>query len=97
MGPKLSIYGDIIAEKTGTGRLWIGVAIIPIITTLPEISSGISAALITAPNLALGDYFGSNMFNVLIIAIIDLFLMPLSSFFQKYQLIIFLLLYWVYL
>jgi cation:H+ antiporter len=82
-GSKLSIFGDIIAEKTGTGRLWIGAAIIPIITTLPEISSGISAALINAPNLALGDYFGSNMFNILIIAAIDLFLIRSSSFFSK--------------
>lgn len=83
MGAKLSIYGDMIAEKLGTGRLWIGVAIIPIITILPEISSGISVALINAPNLALGDYFGSNMFNILIVAAIDLFLMPSFSFFSK--------------
>jgi len=52
MGSKLSIYSDVIAEKSGTERVWIGVAIIPIITTLPEISSGISAALINAPNLS---------------------------------------------
>lgn len=30
-GFKLSIYDDIIAEKSGTGQLWIGVAVIPVV------------------------------------------------------------------
>ncbi|GAI69571.1 unnamed protein product, partial [marine sediment metagenome] len=34
-GTKLTRYGDIIAEKTGLGRVWIGAALIPLATSLP--------------------------------------------------------------
>lgn len=70
-GTKLTRYGDIIAEKTGLGRMWIGAVLIPLATSLPEITSSSSAALINAPNLAIGTIFGSIMFNLLIIAIAD--------------------------
>ncbi|MBA7589618.1 hypothetical protein ES708_31705 [subsurface metagenome] len=70
-GTKLTRYGDIIAEKTGLGRMWIGAVLIPLATSLPEITSSSSAALINAPNLAIGNIFGSIMFNLLIIAIAD--------------------------
>jgi len=71
VGIKLTRYGDIIAEKSGLGRLWIGAALIPLATSLPEISSSSSAAWINAPDLAIGNIFGSIMFNLLIIAVID--------------------------
>jgi len=71
VGTKLTRYGDIIAEKTGLGRLWIGAALIPLATSLPEITSSSGAAWINAPNLAIGNVFGSIMFNLLIIAIAD--------------------------
>ena len=71
VGIKLTHYGDIIAEKSGLGRLWIGAALIPLATSLPEIASSSSAALINAPDLAIGNIFGSIMFNLLIIAVID--------------------------
>lgn len=71
VGTKLTRYGDIIAEKTGLGRLWIGAALIPLATSLPEITSSSGAAWINAPNLAIGNVFGSTMFNLLIIAIAD--------------------------
>jgi cation:H+ antiporter len=70
-GTKLTRYGDIIAEKTGLGRVWIGAALIPLATSLPEITSSSGAAWINAPNLAIGNIFGSIMFNILIIAIAD--------------------------
>ena len=70
-GTKLTRYGDIIAEKTGLGRVWIGAALIPLATSLPEITSSSGAAWIKAPDLAIGNIFGSIMFNLLIIAIAD--------------------------
>jgi len=70
-GTKLTHYGDIISEKTGLGRVWIGAALIPLATSLPEITSSSGAAWINAPDLAIGNVFGSIMFNLLIIAIAD--------------------------
>ena len=71
-GTRLSRYGDAIAEKTGLGRIWIGVVLLATITSLPELATGISSvALIGKPNLTLGDLFGSNLLNLVTIAIID--------------------------
>lgn len=71
-GSKLSRYGDQLADLTGLGGLWIGVVLMAAATSLPEIFTDVSAALMQAPNLAAGDLFGSNMANMLILGIIDL-------------------------
>lgn len=72
-GTKLAKYGDLIAEKTGLGRVWIGVVLLATITSLPELATGISSVtLVGEPDLTMGDLFGSNLINLLIIAIIDL-------------------------
>lgn len=72
-GSKLSRYGDIIAEKTGLGRAWIGIVLLASITSLPELANNISAiTYVNAPDLALGDLFGSCLFNILILAFLDL-------------------------
>jgi len=72
-GTKLARYGDIIAEKTGLGGAWVGLLLMATATSLPELFTGISAvALVGAPNLALGDAFGSNLFNLMIIALLDI-------------------------
>jgi cation:H+ antiporter len=80
-GKELSKYGDIIAEKTGLGRTWIGVVLMASITSLPELFTGISSvAIFNLPNLATGDIIGSCMFNILIIALLDVgYPLPLST------------------
>lgn len=71
-GTKLSKYGDQIANLTGLGGLWIGVVLMAGATSLPEIFTDVSAALMGAPDIAAGDLFGSNMANMLILGIVDL-------------------------
>lgn len=71
-GTRLARDGDRIAELTGLGRLWIGVVLVAGATSLPEVLTDVSAALMDAPDLAVGDLFGSNMANMLILGIIDL-------------------------
>ena len=71
-GSKLSLYGDVIAEKTGMGRMWVGVALMASVTSLPELFTGIGSVVIfELPDIAAGDVLGSCMFNVLIIALMD--------------------------
>ena len=71
-GSKLSEYGDVIAEKTGMGRTWVGVILMASVTSLPELITGVSSvALFDLPNIAAGDVLGSCMFNLLIIALLD--------------------------
>jgi len=71
-GSNLSKYGDVIAEKTGMGRTWVGLVLMASVTSLPELITGISSvAIFDLPNIAIGDVFGSCMFNLLILAGLD--------------------------
>lgn len=72
-GSKLSRYGDLVARKTGMGRVWTGVILLATITSLPELATGISSvSFVGKPDLTMGDLFGANMVNLAIIAIIDI-------------------------
>jgi cation:H+ antiporter len=76
-GSLLSKYGDVIAEKTGLGRAWVGAILIAGVTSLPELASGVSAvAWLNEPNLAAGAVLGSCLFNLALIALIDLAYQP---------------------
>lgn len=58
-GYKLSIYGDVIAEKTGLGRTWIGIVLMAGVTSLPELITGVTSVTVThAPDIAVGDLVG---------------------------------------
>ena len=70
----LAKSADVIAEKTGLGRSFVGVVLLATATSLPELGTGINAvANLNAPNLAAGDVFGSNIFNLLIIVVLDIY------------------------
>jgi len=75
-GAKLARYGDIIAEKTGLGGIWVGLLLLAAVTSLPEIITGVSAVALVGgrdgANLAMGNIFGSNTLNLFIIAILDI-------------------------
>ncbi len=71
-GTKLSQFGDRLAEQTGLGRLWIGVLLMAGATSLPEVLTTVSAALLPAPELAVGDLLGAVMTNMLTLGLIDL-------------------------
>jgi cation:H+ antiporter len=71
-GTRLARYGDVIGEKTGLGRSWIGVVLLAATTSLPELATGFgSTALAPLPDLAVGDVLGSCMFNLLILSLMD--------------------------
>ncbi len=70
----LAKSADVIALRTGLGRSFIGVVLLATATSLPELGTGVSAiTIVGAPDLAVGDAFGSNLFNLFIIGLLDLF------------------------
>src|SRR5690606_3763319 len=71
-GVHLARYGDELAERAGLSRLVVGMLLVATATSLPEVVTDVSAALGDAPDLAVGDLFGSNMANMAILAVIDL-------------------------
>jgi len=72
-GTRLARYADVIAEKSNLGRIWVGLAIVAMITAMPEMATGISAAaLVESPDLALGTLIGSCCFNLSLLAVLDI-------------------------
>jgi len=72
-GRAVAKYGDIIAIRTGLGRVWIGVVLLALVTSLPELFTGISSVtLVGAPDITIGNLFGANAFNLLNLALLDI-------------------------
>lgn len=82
-GVRLSRYGDIIAEKTGLSRGWVGLILLATVTSLPELVTGITSVTVAhVPDIAVGDVLGSCVFNLLIIVLLD-FLSRQESVFSR--------------
>jgi cation:H+ antiporter len=73
-GAKLAVYGDALASLTGWGRLFVGSLLVALATSLPELSTNISAVTLDPPNpeLAVGNVFGANMLNMFTLAAVAL-------------------------
>jgi cation:H+ antiporter len=69
---KLAQYGDVIAVRTRLGGMFIGVLLLAGATSLPEMLTMINSFRVGLPGLAAGNMFGSNMFNMLLLAVLDL-------------------------
>lgn len=71
-GTYLAKCADAIAEITKFGRLLIGSVLLAGAMSLPELTVDVSAIRLGAPDLAIGDLFGSCLANLLILAVLDL-------------------------
>ena len=73
-GAKLAVYGDALATLTGWGRLFVGGLLLAFATSLPELSTNISAVRLDPPNpeLAVGNILGANMLNMFTLSIVAL-------------------------
>ncbi len=72
-GLNLSAAGDRIAEQHGLGTTFVGVIFLAVATSLPELTVAVTAARAGLHEMILGNIFGANMFNVVIIAVSDFF------------------------
>lgn len=63
---------DVIAERTGLGRAFLGMILVATITSLPELSTGLSAVTIArSPDIAVGNIVGGCVLNLLLFAMAD--------------------------
>jgi len=70
---KLAEYSDVIAVRTRLGGLVVGTIFLAGATSLPELVAAISSFRAGVPNLAAGNFLGSNMTNIVLLALVDLF------------------------
>jgi cation:H+ antiporter len=71
-GTRVAHAGDELAERAGLSRLFVGTLLVAMATSLPEVVTDVAAAVGDAPDLAVGDLYGSSMANMAILAVIDL-------------------------
>ena len=73
-GIRLAVYGDALASLTGWGRLFVGSVLVALATSLPELSTNISAVRLDPPNpsLAVGNVMGANMLNMFNMSLVAL-------------------------
>ena len=78
-GAKLLVSGGVsIARTLGIGEWFIGITVVAIGTSLPEIVSSIMAARRGHGEMAIGNIFGSNIFNILMVLGITSLIHPLN-------------------
>lgn len=80
-GTRLPAYVVALSERTGIGQGLAGMLVLGGITSLPELATGTSAAIIGLPLLSLNDILGSASLNLLLLALADSVLgnRPLTS------------------
>lgn len=71
-GFMLSVTADRIAVRTGLSSGIIGFVLVGSATSLPEVSSVVAAVRLRRYELAIGDIFGTNLFNIMLLLLADL-------------------------
>lgn len=72
VGPYLADAADRIATESGLGKTFIGTTLVALSTSLPELVATATAVRIGSADLALGNIFGSNSFNMLLFVPLDI-------------------------
>ncbi len=72
-GSWLPSLADQLSQAMGWSRSFVGTLFMALVTTLPEIAVTLSALRLGALDMAFGNLLGSNLFNVMILAVDDLF------------------------
>lgn len=70
---RLSTYADIIGERTSLGGMMVGTLLLAGATSLPELTTSITAISLHNPDIAVSNVLGSNLFNLFILAIFDVY------------------------
>lgn len=71
-GVSLTYVSETLAEQTGLGSGFVGVALLAAATSLPELSTSITAVRIGAPGMAIANILGSNMIMIFLLLPADI-------------------------
>ncbi len=68
---RLAHYGDMIAVRTRLGGMFVGTLLLALATSLPELLTMIASVGQALPSMAAGSIFGSCMFNMCLLGLLD--------------------------
>lgn len=71
-GTRLADYADVFSERTHLSEAFLGMMMLGVATSLPEIATTVTASLIENPRLVAGNLFGGVAMQIAVLAIIDL-------------------------
>jgi len=71
-GPYLAEAAGKIADLSGLGKTFVGTTLVALCTSLPELAASYAAIRLGSLDLAIGNVFGSNAFNMLLMLPLDL-------------------------
>jgi cation:H+ antiporter len=71
-GTLLTKNAEKISKGFNLSTVWAGALLLPLATSLPELVTSYRAAIIRAPDLAGGNIYGSILFNLTLIGLIDM-------------------------
>lgn len=74
--PLLVYAAEDIAASTGLGQTFVGVAFLAATTSLPELVASVAAVRLGSFDLAVGNLFGSNAFNMAALVVVDAAYLP---------------------
>jgi cation:H+ antiporter len=69
----LPFFAEHIAEQSGLGQSFVGTLFLAVSTSLPEIAVSLAAVRMGAADMAVGNLLGSNIFNIFILFLDDVF------------------------
>lgn len=67
----LAKTGEALAQQTGLGTGFFGAVLLGLSTSLPEVSTVLAAVRLRRYEMAMSDVLGTNLFNVVIIVLVD--------------------------
>jgi cation:H+ antiporter len=73
VGTRLAAYADLIADRTGLGKAFVGLVLLAVATSLPEVGTTATAALSGNAALAGNNLLGGVVMQTAVLALADLF------------------------
>lgn len=70
-GPQLAHVAGRLADLSGLGKTFVGTTLVALCTSLPELVASITALRMKAFDLVIGNVFGSNAFNMILLVPLD--------------------------
>jgi cation:H+ antiporter len=72
VAPLLVISAEAVSVETGLSETFVGTLLVGLTTSFPEIAATVAAVRLGAVDLAVGNIFGSNAFNMCVLLFMDL-------------------------
>ena len=86
LGVWMAVVGEKIAGSTGLSHTFVGGTLLAVVTSFPELVVTFAAMRAGSIEMALGNVFGSNLFDLSVLSFLDVFTRkPITSYFTSGQ------------